>query len=65
MNYRAYVEGYTEHFTTLEAMAAWVRGLNRTGSLNGKVVKVWKALAITGNTASYSSTPDREIVIGA
>lgn len=65
MNYRAYVEGYTEHFTTLDAMVAWVNGLNRNGSLNGKVVKVWKALVVTGNCATYSSTTSREIVIGA
>jgi hypothetical protein len=65
MNYRAHVEGFTGHFSTLDELKVWANDLTRRFSLKGCTVKIWKAKGITGQCATYSSTPDREIVIGA
>jgi hypothetical protein len=48
-----------------DQLKVWAQDLDRRFGLKGCTLKVWKARGLTGNCATYSSTPDREIVIGA
>ncbi len=65
MQYRAHVEGFTGHFQTCDALKAWAQDLDHKFNLKGATVQVWKAKAVTGQVATYTGNPDREIVIGA
>lgn len=64
MAYRAHIEGFTGHFATVDALKAWAEDLNRRFNLTGKTLQIWKAVAVTGNCATYKGAPTREIVIG-
>lgn len=67
MTYRANVDGFTGHFASVEALKLWAEDLNRRFGLTGHTLKIWKAkwVAPDGSGAEYSSTPNRELVIGA
>lgn len=65
MQYRAQVEGFYGHFDTCEALKVWARDLDSKFNLKGCTVQIWKAKAVTGQCATYTGKPDREIVIGA
>ena len=66
MTYRAHIEGFTNHFDTVEALKAWALGLlARYPDLRGKEVQIWKAKAVTGNWASYNVTPSKVCVLGS
>lgn len=66
MTYRAHIEGFTNHFETVESLKAWAMALlARHPDLRGKEVKIWKAKSVTGNWASYNAVPSKVCVLGA
>lgn len=64
MTYRAHIEGFTGHFDTCDALKVWAEDLNRRFGLTGKTLQIWKAVAVTGDCATYVGAPTRELVIG-
>jgi len=66
MKYRAHIEGFTDHFETVEALKVWaLELLARHPDLRGKKVQIWQAKAVSGNWASYNSSPSKICVLGA
>lgn len=67
MTYRAHIEGFTGHFDNLDQLKAWANDLIARGGMEGRTLKIWKAVwvAADGSGAQYRATPSREIVIGA
>ncbi len=67
MTYRAHIDGFYGHFTTVAELKAWAEALiHRYPDLVGKTCKIWKAswVAKDGSGAQYGAVT-REIVIGA
>ena len=66
MQYRAHIEGFTNHFATVDALKAWALGLlARYPDLRGKEVKIWKATWVGQESASYNASPSRVCILGA
>lgn len=66
MTYRAHIEGFTNHFRTVDALKVWALALlARHPDLRGKEVQIWRAKAVSGNWASYDAMPTKVCVLGA
>lgn len=66
MTYRAHIEGFTNHFQTVDALKAWALGLlARYPDLRGQEVQIWKATWVGKTCASYNSAPSKICVLGA
>lgn len=68
MQYRAHIEGFTNHFQTVDALKAWALGLlARYPELRGKEVQIWKATWVgrDGSGASYNAIPSKVCILGA
>ncbi len=67
MLYRAYVEGFTGHFNTVQSLKDWASSLLiKYPDLRGKEVQIWKAtwLAQSKDAANYSVVPNKVCVLG-
>lgn len=66
MTYRAHIEGFTNHFASIEALKAWaLELLARYPDLRGKEVSIWKATWVGRESATYNATPSKVCVLGA
>jgi len=66
MQYRAHIEGFTNHFQTVDSLKAWALGLLASHpDLRGKEVQIWKATWVGREGASYSAAPSKVCVLGA
>lgn len=66
MQYRAHIEGFTNHFQTVDALKAWALGLlARYPDLRGKEVQIWKATWVGCESASYNAVPSKVCLLGA
>ena len=66
MTYRAHIEGFTNHFQTVDALKAWALALlARHPDLRGKEVQIWKATWVGRDGASYNASPSKICVLGA
>lgn len=65
MAYRAHCEGFTGHFTTVEALKVWALGLlAKHPDLLGKEVQIWKATWVGRESATYNAMPSKVCVLG-
>lgn len=68
MTYRAELDGFVGHFSSVADLKAWADALvRRYADMQGKVCRIYKAtwVARDGSGASYMGKPTREIVVGA
>ncbi len=66
MTYRAHIEGFTNHFATVEGLKAWALTLLASHpDLCGKEVQIWKATWVGRDSATYNATPSKVCVLGA
>lgn len=67
MTYRAELDGFVGHFSTVAELKAWAEALlGRYADLRGKVCRIYKAtwVAADGSGAQYAGVT-REVVVGA
>lgn len=66
MTYRAHIDGFINHFQTVEALKAWALGLLISHpDLRGKEVQIWKATWVGRDGASYNAMPTKVCMLGA